>query len=112
MALITTKTAEGDPAPRDLFFPVLLMGMALTTWLAFQGIQLLQEKTALANLKEAQEPIYNNAQKMRTQLEALAGGTAGIALQGNVNAIQIVEDFRKRGVTLSLGNATIAPASP
>lgn len=38
---------------------------------------------------------------MRAQLDAIAAGTARLAQQGNVNAAQVVNALRARGITIN-----------
>ena len=83
------------------FLPLLLALATLLLWFGFQTHQLIKDGDNLRNLKTSQDAIYGNAQKMRTQLEAIAGDTARLAQAGNPHATQIVNALRARGITIN-----------
>ena len=91
-----------------VFVPLLVLILAVVTWLGFQATQLVIERKNLTALTAGQEAVFQNAQKMRQQLDAIAGGTARLAAQGNPNAQTIVEALRARGITVNPN----APAGP
>lgn len=88
--------------------PVLLMWLALVIWFGFQTLQLLQERGNLAMLSANQQATYENAVRMRTQLDAIAGGTQRLAESGNRNAALIIDQFRQRGVTFSTSKGNVS----
>jgi type II secretory pathway component PulJ len=97
-------TQEGkSPAESgfSLFVPVLLVSLAVVASLAFQAVQLAREQQqlslALTNLEAQQQA----AVKLRAALDAVATATAGLAANGNANARSIVDELRKRGVTIT-----------
>jgi uncharacterized protein HemX len=92
----------------NLFLPVLLIALALVVWFGFQANQLNQERSQLANLRINQETTYQNAQKMRAQLDSLAAGTQKLASAGNKNAQALVSALQQRGITI---NAEAKPAA-
>jgi hypothetical protein len=55
----------------------------------------------LSQLQRSQEPAVQQGVKLRQRVEALAGGTAQFAADGNENAKAIVEEMKRQGVTLS-----------
>ena len=83
------------------FVPLLLMALALVGWLAFQGAQLLREQQQLAVAQTSLQPQEEAASKVRASLDAVATATAKLAADGNANARVIVEQLRKRGVTIN-----------
>jgi type II secretory pathway component PulL len=85
----------------NLFVPMLLIALAVLVWSGFQTFQLYQERASLANLRINQETTYQNAQKMRTQLDALAAGTQQLARSGNKNAQAVVNALQQRGITIN-----------
>jgi uncharacterized protein HemX len=96
------RRAEAKPgAGASAFVPAFLLALAFVLWLAFQAVQLVREQqqlnVATANL-QAQAQV---ATKLRAALDALATSTATLAADGNANARVIVEELRKRGVTIS-----------
>lgn len=91
------RTQRGETA----FAPLLILMLALATWTGFQTYQLLREKQALAALRTNQEPTIQQAQKVRQTLDQLATETQKLADAGNPNARLVVEELRKRGVTIN-----------
>lgn len=80
---------------------MLLIALAVVVWSGFQASQLYQERATLASLRTNQETTYQNAQKMRTQLDALAAGTQTLANAGNKNAQTVVNALAQRGITIN-----------
>lgn len=90
-----------EQKPANPFVPVLLIALALVVWFGFQASQLWGERTQLANLRSSQEATYQNAQKMRAQLDSLAAGTQKLATAGNKNAQTVVNALNQRGITIN-----------
>ncbi|MCP5227860.1 hypothetical protein [Accumulibacter sp.] len=87
---------------QDTFFiPVLLIALSLVVWFTFQASQLNQERAQLGQLRSNQDATYQNAQKMRAQLDALASGTQKLASAGNKNAQAVVNALQQRGITIN-----------
>ena len=93
-----------SPRP-SLFLPLLLILITLVLWFGFQTYQLVKERGNLKTLQANQEMMFNNAQKMRAQLDAIAAGTAHLAQQGTANAAQVVNALKAKGITIN-PNAT------
>lgn len=96
------------------FLPVLLLALALLAWFAFQSVQLVREQRQLAQAQAGLEPQHAGATKLRASLDALAAATARLAGDGNANARVIVDELRKRGITINPAAAGVAtaPATP
>ena len=90
-----------------MFLPMALLAIALLLWVGFQTTQLMRERQGLRTLREGQEAQVQTSQKVRASLDAVATGTLKLADQGNPSARLIVDELRKRGVTI---NATAAPS--
>jgi hypothetical protein len=90
------------------FLPVLLALVSLFLSSGFQTIRLFEEGSDLRSLRASQENVFENAQKMRAQLDAIASGTAGLAAAGNPRAKLVVDALRDRGITIKPN----APGSP
>jgi uncharacterized protein HemX len=95
----------------SLFLPILLLALAFVAWLAFQAMQQVSERQQLTQTQASLEPQEQAATTLRASLDALAVATAGLAAQGNPNARVIVEELRKRGVTINPA-AAAPPTTP
>lgn len=107
----TAAAAAKAQAGVSLFLPILLLALAFVGWLGFQAMQQVSERQQLVQAQTHLEPQEQAATKLRASLDALAMATAGLAAQGNPNARVIVEELRKRGVTINPG-AAAKPAAP
>jgi hypothetical protein len=94
---------------RTYFIPVLLIAISLLSWTAFQTFQLVKERTYVKAVLANQSQTVNQAEKLRAQLDSIAKGTLQLANLGNPSAKLIVEELRKRGVTINPNNP---PANP
>ena len=63
-------------------------------------IDLNRDQATLNNQIAQQRELLNEAQKVRTQLEAIAGDTAMLAEAGNQNAIMLRDFLAQQGVTI------------
>jgi len=103
---ITTRA----PGWRGAFIPMLLLTLAVGCWSGFQTLQLLKERDNMRATLAAQEKAVQDSKKLRDALDAVARDTAQLADGGNENAKLIVDELRKRGVTIN-PNAP-SPAAP
>jgi len=69
-------------------------------------VRLTGQREDLQLMHASQDRALEEVKKARAQLEALAGGTARLAEQGNPSARALVEKLKAQGITLK------APASP
>ena len=90
------------------FVPLLLGLLTLVVWFGFQALQLMKERGNFATLQVNQTTIYGNAQKMRTQLDTIAAELARLAQAGNLNAAQMVDALKQRGITIDPSKAKSA----
>lgn len=93
------------------FIPILILTLAFVGWSGFQTTQLVQEKGALATLKVTQDKQTEDSKKLRESLENLAKGTLALSNRGNPNARLIVDELRRRGITIN-PETPPAPAVP
>jgi hypothetical protein len=91
---------------RSPFVPLLLLALTLTGWLAFQTVQLQREKSSLDTAYASQDKNVQESKKLRDALDTLARDTALLADKGNPSARLLVDELRKRGVTI---NPTASP---
>ena len=83
------------------FIPQALLAAGLVIWTVFQMVMLVTEGNTLRTLIANQENVVQQAVKLRAQLDSIAAKTAILAEQGNSGAKTIVEQLRKRGVTIN-----------
>ena len=98
-------------APRSAFIPLLLAGLALLGWLGFQAQQQYAERQILQSAYASQQQTVDNAGKLRASLDVLAADTQRLADGGNANARALVEELKKRGVTINSANTPPAGAA-
>jgi uncharacterized protein HemX len=95
--MLTTSTST----TKSVFWPLLIFGVAMASWSGFQAYQLVQENEALKKLHANQETLVQNSAKLRAQLDGIASDTQRLADSGNANARVIVNELRRRGVTIN-----------
>jgi hypothetical protein len=105
------RTEAAGQASRSVFVPALLLALAFVLWLAFQAVQLVREQQQLSIATANLRSQVQVATKLRSALDALATSTAKLAADGNANARVIVDELRKRGVTIN-PNPTGPAAKP
>ena len=105
----SSMARQGASTVRSPFVPMLLGAVALAAWFAFQTQQLIRERSQLAALRTAQDGQIEASAKLRGSLDAMAAATAKLADAGNMNAKLLVEELRKRGITI---NPNAEPTAP
>jgi hypothetical protein len=106
-----TTASTGPNATYSPFLPLALLALAVVAWFGYQTMQLQGERSAQQKSLQDQEQVVQNATKMRAQLDALAAETQRLADQGNPNAKLLVDELRKRGITIN-PNAAKPASSP
>lgn len=107
-AATAPAVAAAEIAPRGPFIPLLLGLAALLVVLLHQVWQLEQERQQLAASLQAAGPQLAAAQQLRQSLDRLAADTQRLADGGNAPARVLVEELRRRGITI---NASASPAA-
>lgn len=82
------------------FLPLLLLAIAVIGWSGFQTSQLVIERSSLREAISSQEAQMDQSARLRERLQSLANRVALLARSGNANATIVVEELRKRGITL------------
>jgi hypothetical protein len=100
---IRTHSATVPSARHSPFVPLLLMGLALLGWTAFETAQLARDHQGLDAALAAQAPQIAQAQRLRASLSALASDTQQLANAGDPGAQLIVNQLNKRGITIHPG---------
>lgn len=90
--------SDGNQGP---FLPLLLLAIAVIGWSGFQTTQLVIERSSLREAISNQEVQVDQSARLRQRLESLANRIALLARSGNANATIVVEELRKRGITLN-----------
>jgi len=90
-----------EQARSDPWTTVALLTIAVVAWLSFQTVQQIRERTALQNVRTAQEAALERAQKIRAQFDTITKKTLELAQQGNAGATLIVDELARRGVTIT-----------
>lgn len=85
---------------RSPFVPLLILLLATVSWSSFQLLQLAAEAQTLEITKGSQDASLQQAQRVRQALDTLATETRKLAEGGNANAKLILEELRKRGITI------------
>lgn len=83
------------------FVPILILAISFAGWACFQTVQLVQEKDNLAALHVGQEKQMEDSKRLRESLDNLAKSTLVLANRGNPNARLVVDELRRRGVTIN-----------
>lgn len=86
--------------PNNPFVPLLLATIGLLAWFVLQSWLLMDERAALRAARAAQQQTVDNATKLRQALDALAADTQRLADAGNPNARLLVDELRRRGITI------------
>jgi hypothetical protein len=91
----TPKLSAGSP-----FLPLLIALIALAVLVLSQTFSLIRDRGILAAAHDGQNTAFGESERMRQQLEILAGKTAELARKGDADAKGIVAEFAKRGVNI------------
>ncbi|MDQ2697118.1 MAG: hypothetical protein M3Z21_17410 [Pseudomonadota bacterium] len=97
---VATRPAA-PPQPYSPFLPLALLGSALLLLVGFQTVQLAGERATLREILERQTAPLQEAQKLRAQLDSIAGKTAELAAAGNPNARRLLDELSRRGITIA-----------
>jgi hypothetical protein len=105
-------SAGNPPVASSAFIPLLLLVIGSVTWTTFQCLQLTRERGRLQTAISGQDAQMEQSAKVRSALESLATRTAKLARAGNANATILVEELRKRGITIDPDSATTEIKAP
>ena len=103
--------AETAPAP-SANLALTLVVFSFCAWTIFQTVQFVRERNHLSQLKTEQETPFQEATKVRTQIEAITADTVKVAAAGNANAQRIVAELKRRGFKIGADSKTAKPAAP
>jgi hypothetical protein len=83
------------------FAPLLLIGCAVLGWMGFQTHQLMSERSNLDAARTNQAQPLEQSRKLRAALDSIAASTQRLADSGDPNAKQLVDELKKRGITIN-----------
>ena len=86
--------------PSCVLFPVLLLSLGFVAFLSFQAWLLVSDRDALDLAYNQQNKTLEQVEKVKTQVNALAKGTLGLAKEGNKNAQGVVDQLKKAGINI------------
>lgn len=92
------------PTRRDRhspFLPILLLAIAILGTEVFQTAVFIYGRGSLQEVIAGQDVQMEQSKQVRAALASLVTRTARLAKAGNANATLIVEQLRKRGVTIN-----------
>ena len=90
------------------FVPLLLVGCAVLGWMGFQTEQLMSEHSNLDKVRASQAQPLEQSRKVREALDSVAANTQRLADSGNASAKLVVDELKKRGITINPN----APSTP
>ena len=96
-----TRSSSTAPAPGGWWLPVVLVVVSFFVLMTFETGYAVHDRESLAEQHRLQEPVVQEAIKLRQKLEQLAGKTAQLAADGDEGAKAIVEQMKRQGITLS-----------
>ena len=99
---------------RSAFVPLLLGLLAVTAWMAHHAWLLEQDRLQLTAAQATLQPTVEKSAGLRQSLDRLAADTQRLADAGNGNARVLVDELRKRGITIHAGTTPVSasPAKP
>ena len=86
---------------RGPFLPLLLLGATVLVWMGFQTSQLAAEHGSLSRARAAQAQPLEQSRKLRAALDSVAASTQRLADSGDASAKLLVDELRKRGITIN-----------
>jgi hypothetical protein len=84
-----------------LTVPFLIVVVSFVAYLGFQTSQLLQQRALIATAHSNQDTPIAEANKVRHQLDSIAGKTAALATRGNASAKLVIDDLSRQGIRIS-----------
>lgn len=99
-ATAAAATPATAPPARGQGLPTTLLALSLLVVLGHHAWQAEQDRQALVAAHAGQQQTVDNATRLRGSLDALAADTQRLADAGNPNARVLVEELRKRGITI------------
>lgn len=106
-----STSRDGKITPCQILLPVTLLSFVVFIMLGYQLTQIMREHQNWMDNKNSQNEAVQQAQKVQTQLDALAVGTLRLSEKGNKSAKAIIERMKQLGITVK-DNAAVPTAAP
>ena len=81
--------------------PVSLIVVSFFALIAFETGYAIHDRQALAEQRQSQESVVQEAMKLRQQLETLASKTGQLAAEGDEAAKTVVEQMKRQGINIT-----------
>jgi hypothetical protein len=78
-------------------------------WTVFQTGQLMYDRKNLEQVKANQEAQYQQALRVKAEIDAIATDTLQLAAHGNANAQTVIDEMKRRGTALGSNPSSAAP---
>jgi hypothetical protein len=104
------KFVDSKSGGPSLALPVALLAIGFLTAIGFQTVQLMRDRSNLANVYAGQQNAVEQTLRLRNSVDSFAGETASLAQQGDAPAKQVVDTLRSQNITIRPPAA--APANP
>jgi hypothetical protein len=95
------RTGPTGLTPGGWWLPVVLVVVSFFVLMTFETGYAVHDRESLAEQHRLQEPVVQEAIRLRQKLEQLAGKTAQLAADGDEGAKAVVEQMKRQGITLS-----------
>ena len=105
-----TPSRDGKITPCQILLPLTLLAFVVFLLLGYQMTQIMREHQNWTNAKNTQNEAVQQAQKVQTQLDALAVGTLRLSEKGNKSAKAIIDRMKQLGITVKDNAAVPTPA--
>ena len=96
----------------QILLPVSITAFTLFIMLAYQTSQIMRERNNLMQARNGQNEAVEQAQRVQTQLDALAVGTLKLSEGGNKNAKVIIDRMKSLGITVNGGQGSTTATTP
>ena len=95
-----------------LFMPMLMLAAAVTVWLGFTTMQLIQDRDDLRVAGENQQLMVEQSQKLRIKAKELGDGLLALRDRGNKTAADIIAQMEKQGIKMTAKGAAPEQVTP
>ena len=95
---------------RSAFIPLFILLATYALSALFQTVQLARERSTLTAVRTNQDKLVQDSRRVRDNVDRLARDTQALADRGNQNAKLLVDELRRRGITINMQpSGTVSP---